>query len=154
MNMEKEVLETVLMELDEESKKINLQVEDQNKELQELKAIISDFNKKLTEIKVTAPKLDTLPLTMILEEGINSIKKKWNLSRSRFSTKNGFCFSRSGIKKNIIRSSLEEFYSGYSGLLSLPIVIFFAGISWPRTNRFILLKICSGIPRWLLRKLL
>lgn len=74
--MEKEVLETVLMELDEESKKINLQVEDQNKELQELKAIISDFNKKLTEIKVTAPKQDTLPLTMILEEGINSIKKK------------------------------------------------------------------------------
>ena len=92
MNMEKEVLETVLMELDEESKKINLQVEDQNKELQELKAIISDFNKKLTEIKVTAPKLDTLPLTMILEEGINSIKKSGISAEAGSPRKTGFVF--------------------------------------------------------------
>ena len=73
--MEKEVLETVLIELVEESKRINLMVEEQNKELQELKTLISDFDSKLTEIKVTAPKPDTLPLTIIVEGGINSIKK-------------------------------------------------------------------------------
>jgi hypothetical protein len=74
-NMEKEILETVLIELLEESKRINLLVEEQNKEIQELKSTISDFNRKLTEIKVSAPSPDTGPLTMIVTEGINSIKK-------------------------------------------------------------------------------
>jgi hypothetical protein len=73
--MEKDVLETVLIELVEESKRINLMVEEQNKELQELKSLISNFDKKLIEIKVLAPKPDTLPLTIIVEGGINSIKK-------------------------------------------------------------------------------
>jgi len=73
--MEREILETVLMELVEESKRLNILVEGQNKEIQELKTLISDFDKKLTEIKVTAPKPDTLPLTIIVEGGINSIKK-------------------------------------------------------------------------------
>ncbi len=73
--MEKEILETVLIELLEESKRINLLVEEQNKEIQELKSTISDFNRKLTEIKISAPSPDTRPLTMIVTDGINSIQK-------------------------------------------------------------------------------
>ena len=39
------------------------------------KHLVSDFSRNLTEIKVSAPKPDTLPLTMIVMEGINSIQK-------------------------------------------------------------------------------
>jgi hypothetical protein len=73
--MEKEVIETVLIELLEESKRINLLVEEQNKEIKELKSSLGDFGKKLTEIKISAPSPDTRPLTMIVTEGINSIQK-------------------------------------------------------------------------------
>jgi hypothetical protein len=73
--MEKEILETVLIELLEESKRLNLLVEEQKKEIQELKSTFSDFDKKLTEIKVCAPIPDTLPLTMIVTEGIKSMQK-------------------------------------------------------------------------------
>ena len=73
--MEKEILETVLLELVEETKKINVLIEEQNKEIQGLKTAFSDFNRKLTEIKVYAPPLDTVPLTKIVTEGINSIQK-------------------------------------------------------------------------------
>ncbi len=73
--MEKEILETVLIELLEESKRINLLVEEQNKEIQELKSTISVFNRKLTDINVLAPDPDTRPLTKIVAEGISSIQK-------------------------------------------------------------------------------
>ena len=73
--MEKEILETVLLELVEETKKTNVLMGEQNKEIQELKTAFSDFNRKLTEIKVSAPALDTLPLTRIVTEGIHSIQK-------------------------------------------------------------------------------
>lgn len=73
--MEKEILETVLIELLEESKKINLLVVNQNKEIQELKSTVNDFDRKLAEIKVSAPDVDTRPLTKIVTEGITSIQK-------------------------------------------------------------------------------
>ena len=73
--MEKEILETVLLELLEETKKVNVLIEEQNKEIRELKTAFSDFNRKLTEIKFSAPSLDTLPLTKIVADGINSIQK-------------------------------------------------------------------------------
>jgi hypothetical protein len=73
--MEKEILEIVLSELLEETKKTNVLIEEQNKEIQELKTAFSDFNRKLTEIKVSAPPLDTVPLTKIVTDGINSIQK-------------------------------------------------------------------------------
>ncbi len=56
-------------------KRINVLIEEQNKEIRGLKTAFSDFNQKLTEIKVSAPALDTLPLTRIVTEGINSIQK-------------------------------------------------------------------------------
>jgi hypothetical protein len=40
-----------------------------------LKLTFSKFDKKLTEIKVSAPELNTLPLKMILTEGINRMQK-------------------------------------------------------------------------------
>ena len=48
--MEKEILETVLLELVEETKKVNVLIEEQNKEIRGLKTAFSDFNRKLTEI--------------------------------------------------------------------------------------------------------
>ena len=73
--MEKEIIETVLLEMLEETKKMNVLIEEQNKEIRGLKTDFSDFNRKLTEIKVSAPALDTLPLTKIVTDGINTIQK-------------------------------------------------------------------------------
>ena len=73
--MEKEILETVLLELLEETKKVNILIEEQNKEIRGLKTAFSDFNRKLTEIKVSAPPPDILPLTKIVTEGISRVQK-------------------------------------------------------------------------------
>lgn len=92
---------------------MNLLVEEQNKEILELKSTVTDFKRKLTEIKVPAPETDTRPLTMIVTEGINTMQKIVAAQPKQFFMKNEFCFFLSGIKKNIIRSSFEGFYSGY-----------------------------------------
>jgi len=73
--MEKEILETVLIELLEESKKINVLIEGQNKEIQELKSSIRDFDRKFIEIKVSVRSLDTVPLKRIISSGIIDIQK-------------------------------------------------------------------------------
>jgi hypothetical protein len=73
--MEKEILETVLLEMLEETKKMNVLIEEQNKEIRGLKTAFSDFNRKLTEIKVSATALDTLPVTKIVTDGISGIQK-------------------------------------------------------------------------------
>ncbi|MEO8763159.1 MAG: hypothetical protein ABI416_02685 [Ginsengibacter sp.] len=54
---------------------MNLLVEEQNKEILELKSTVTDFKRKLTEIKVPVPETDTRPLTMIVTQGINTIQK-------------------------------------------------------------------------------
>ena len=73
--MEKEIIETVLIELLEESKRMNLLVEEQSKEIRELKTTISGLGEKFAEIKVSAPSPDIRPLAMIVTEGINSMQK-------------------------------------------------------------------------------
>ena len=73
--MEKEIIETVLLEMLEETKKMNELIEEQNKEIRGLQTAFSDFNQKLAEIKVLAPAVDTLPLARIVADGINNIQK-------------------------------------------------------------------------------